>query len=130
MPNWGQTLLIMLMSLVVAWALQRAGYRLLLNVNLATRGFWRSFIDRTRGLVAVTLLILAVAMGAAIAPIQAWTTTIHQALLVAFVLLIGWGCVIASQTGTAFYLRRYKIDVEDNLLPASILHKPKFWSAC
>ncbi len=41
---------------------------------------------------------------------------LQQALLIAFIVLIGWAVLTALHVGTVVYSRRFKIDVEDNLV--------------
>ncbi|MGT2479985.1 hypothetical protein ACU4GR_16555 [Methylobacterium oryzae CBMB20] len=41
---------------------------------------------------------------------------LNQILLVAFVTLTGWCCATALHIATVIYLRRFKLDAEDNLL--------------
>src|SRR5207237_9065427 len=44
------------------------------------------------------------------------TAALGRALLVAFVLAVGWAAAIALDIGVEIYLRRFRTDTEDNLL--------------
>ncbi|MBV9509492.1 MAG: mechanosensitive ion channel family protein [Caulobacteraceae bacterium] len=116
-PPWAATTLIMAACLAVAWGVQSAGYRLLLRLSRQRAAFWHAFASRTQGPAALASVLIALAAGASISPVRHRTAEItRQASLIAGVLLTGWTAVIASQVATRLYLRRFKIDVEDNLL--------------
>jgi small-conductance mechanosensitive channel len=79
--------------------------------------FWRSLVSRTHGPSRLGLLIVAITAASATAPLS-WEVRIalNQILLVAFVALVGWCCATAIHIATVIYLRRFKLDAEDNLL--------------
>ncbi len=117
-PPWMATGLILVVCLALAWALQALGYRLAQRL-VGTRGarFWPSFVNRTRGPVIFAALMLAVAAAATLSPISAHSAALaRQGLLIGVVVLTGWVVISAMQAASALYLRRYRMDVEDNLL--------------
>ena len=79
--------------------------------------FWRSLVSRTRGPSRLALLVVALALAVSTAPLT-WEIrlVLNQVLLVAFVTLAGWTCATAIHIATVIYLRRFKLDAEDNLL--------------
>lgn len=79
--------------------------------------FWRSLVSRSRGPSRLGLLVIALAAAASTAPLT-WEVrlVVNQVLLVAFVTLVGWACATAIHIATVIYLRRFKLDAEDNLL--------------
>jgi small-conductance mechanosensitive channel len=117
-PPWLATCLVLVVCLALAWALQRFGYRLLQRL-VGTRSvhFWPSFVARTRAPVTFAALMLAVAVAASLSPIsERAAALVRQGLLIGVVVLAGWVVITAMQAGAALYLRRYRMDVEDNLL--------------
>jgi small-conductance mechanosensitive channel len=76
-----------------------------------------SMMTQMRGLTWVSLLILAMLIAVPVAPIEPFTKVVlWQLLLMAIIALIGWAIVEAMHIGAAIYLRRYRLDTEDNLL--------------
>jgi small-conductance mechanosensitive channel len=125
LPGWVAAALIIGACLACALALQKGLYRLLQKLSDATP-FWSAFVSQTGGPACLGALIGAVAVGASLSPIDARVAAItRQVVLVALVLLIGWAAIIAAQVGSRRYIRRYKIDVEDNLLARKHLTQAK-----
>ncbi|HUO21872.1 MAG TPA: mechanosensitive ion channel family protein [Caulobacteraceae bacterium] len=127
LPGWAATVIIVAVCLAVALGLQKGVYRLLQKLSGEGKApFWRAFVDQTGGPAALAALICAVAVGASLSPIDARVAAItRQVVLVALVLLIGWAAIIAAQVASRRYIRRYKIDVEDNLLARKHLTQAK-----
>jgi small-conductance mechanosensitive channel len=73
--------------------------------------------SRMRGLTRLALLILAVFIALPVAPLEHdLKYAIAKALLMAIIVLIGWAAITALHISADIYLRRYRLDVEDNLL--------------
>jgi small-conductance mechanosensitive channel len=70
-----------------------------------------------RGLTRTALLLLTLTIAVPVAPIppdiSSW---LSRLLLIGLIALVGWGVLTALQIGSAIYLRRYRLDIEDNLL--------------
>ncbi|HEY1737042.1 MAG TPA: mechanosensitive ion channel family protein, partial [Methylovirgula sp.] len=63
------------------------------------------------------LVVAAVALVLPIVPLSDQTAlVIVQILVVCFTLLIGWAALVAIDLAGDFYIRRFRIDIEDNLL--------------
>ncbi len=76
-----------------------------------------SMMTQMRGLSRLALLILAMLIAVPVAPIDPFTKALlAHLLLMAIIALIGWAFVEAMHLGAAIYLRRYRLDTEDNLL--------------
>jgi small-conductance mechanosensitive channel len=126
LPGWAATLIILAISVVVAIALQRALYALLRKATASHAPFWSAFIAQTRGPATLAALIGAVAIGASLSPIDKHLAAVtRQVVAVALVILIGWASIIALRVASHLYIRRYKIDVEDNLLARKHLTQAK-----
>jgi small-conductance mechanosensitive channel len=76
-----------------------------------------SMMTQMRGLTRLALLVLAMLIAVPVAPIDPFTKALlGHLLLMAIIALIGWAIVEAMHIGAAIYLRRYRLDTEDNLL--------------
>src|SRR3954468_21897484 len=76
-----------------------------------------SMMTQMRGLSRLALLILAMLIAVPVAPIEPFTKALlAQLLLMSIIALIGWAIVMAMHTGASIYLRRFRLDAEDNLL--------------
>lgn len=76
-----------------------------------------SVITQMRGLSRLALFILAVFVALPVAPLDYdFKRLIARFLLMAIIALIGWAAITALHITADIYLRRYRLDVEDNLL--------------
>ena len=72
---------------------------------------------RRAALSRLALLILAVIIAIPVAPLRPETAELLARLLaVAVIGLIGWAAIIALHIAADLYLRRFRLDVDDNLL--------------
>jgi len=79
--------------------------------------FVRTLVERVRGPMLLALFIFATTAALQAAPLlPELRTMLTQVLAIAFVLLIGWVALVALNVAVDLYLRRYRIDTEDNLL--------------
>jgi small-conductance mechanosensitive channel len=109
--------IIMVVPALVALAIYRWFIRRLIRLAGRYSPFLRTLLSRGQGPVSVILVI--VVSGPALAGAKfPWdvTAAIGRALLVAFVLAVGWAAAIALDIGVEIYLRRFRTDSEDNLL--------------
>ena len=116
-PHWIIGVIIMVVPALVALAIYRWFIRRLIRLAGRYSPFLRTLLSRGQGPVSVILVI--VVSGTALAGANfPWNVTaaIGRALLVAFVLALGWAAAIALDIGVEIYLRRYSSDVADNLL--------------
>ncbi|MDP4025812.1 mechanosensitive ion channel family protein [Methylobacterium sp. NEAU 140] len=117
LPWWVESLLLVGGCCAVIWPVHGIAFRTLKRAVADRSLFWRSLVARTRGPSRLALLIVAISAASATAPLT-WEVRIvlNQILLVAFVTLVGWCCATALHIATVIYLRRFKLDAEDNLL--------------
>ena len=74
-------------------------------------------VTRMRGLSRLAFLILAVFIALPVAPLElGFKYLVAKLLLMAIIALIGWSSIAALHLSADVYLRRYRLDVEDNLL--------------
>jgi len=120
LPDWLLGLSLILLAILLALTLH--GLLLRLVQRLARRfaagnAFLPSLIERTRGITRAALAVFFVsstlAAGLFDPGVQAG---LAQTLLVLFTLLLGWAAIVAVDIGAELYLRRFRLDVADNLL--------------
>lgn len=117
LPDW----IISAGLLVAAFAIALVLHWIIMSIArwaLAGRSeFWRNLLNRIRRPVRLALILVVAGRLADIAPVNAASKAlIQQATLVGFIILLGWSIFIALDVASALYMKRFRIDVEDNLL--------------
>ncbi|WP_267358646.1 MULTISPECIES: mechanosensitive ion channel domain-containing protein [unclassified Methylobacterium] len=117
LPWWAESLILILACCAVVIPLHGIVYRAMKRAVATKTLFWRSLVARTRGPSRLGLIVVAISLASTIVHLS-WEVRIalNQILLVAFVTLTGWCCATALHIATVIYLRRFKLDAEDNLL--------------
>ena len=102
-------------ALLVHWL----SVRLILGVPVPGRGrgFLETFVATTIGpsRLAVVVLALWAALPSTGFPAAVFLS-IGQVLLAGFIVLIGWSAMRALDVASKLYLRRFRLDVDENLL--------------
>lgn len=111
------TALLFLLAGLLAWLSQRfiyaAGERMLSRRD----EFWRALLKRTRGPIRLGIGILALALAINLAPMpDRDLAVIRHLLLIAFTVCAIWFLRTALDIWITLHLRRFRLDVEDNLL--------------
>ena len=79
--------------------------------------FRRSLASRIKGLARLAAIMLAIAFAVTIAPLSNdQAAAVRQIMIVGMIILTGWSLTTALHVWTVVYLRRFKLDSEDNLL--------------
>jgi len=74
-------------------------------------------LQHAESLVRFALVLFAVAVVVPALPFGATTSlTLHHVLIAAFVILLGWIAIVASNIAADRYMSQFQIDTEDNLL--------------
>lgn len=116
-PPWVFSLVVIAISLAAAQTLYGGLVRLVRQRLRAPDSFWRPLLIRTRGPARLALCLGAVSWAIGAAPFPAREASfVQHGLLIAFIVLVGWGAMTALDIGSALYLNRYRVDVADNLL--------------
>src|SRR3974377_2560485 len=77
-----------------------------------------SFVVQMHGLTRLAILLLAMIIAVPVAPIEPSTQRLlARLLLMAIIGLVGWAILMALNIGATIYLRRFRLNAEDNLLP-------------
>lgn len=117
LPNWAIGILVLVGALVIGVIIHRALYIILKRLAARRDLFWRSLVSRTERPARFAIVVAALAIGATIAPLTIrLTAIINHVLLICFILLVAWMIRTAMHIWTTVYLRRFKLDSEDNLL--------------
>jgi small-conductance mechanosensitive channel len=117
LPWWAESLILIVACCAVVMPLHGVVYRAMKRAVAGRSLFWRSLVSRTRGPSRLGLIVVAISLASTTVHLS-WEVRIalNQLLLVAFVTLTGWCCATALHIATVIYLRRFKLDAEDNLL--------------
>jgi hypothetical protein len=116
-PPWLIGVTTMIVPVIVVLLIYRWFIRRLIRLAGRYSPFLRTLLSRGQGPVSVILVIVVsgIALAGANFPWDV-TAAIGRALLVGFVLALGWAAAIALDIGVEIYLRRFRTDSEDNLL--------------
>jgi small-conductance mechanosensitive channel len=116
-PSWVLGVLVMIVPALVVLAIYRWLTRWLIRLAGRHSPFLQRLLQRGQGPASAFVVIFA--LGAAL-PAARFSfpvfAAIGHALLVAFILTIGWTAAIAIDIAITIYLRRFRTDTEDNLL--------------
>jgi hypothetical protein len=115
--DWAVSAALLLGAAIAAWLLHAAILALTRRISSERRPFLRSVLDATRNPTRLALLLIALAIALPTAPLGPQTKDILARLLgLATICLLGWVAATALQVAGDLYLRRFRLDVEDNLL--------------
>ena len=116
LPPGGQSL-VLLGGAVGAALLVHALATALVRRALKRGGpFWRSLVSRTRRPARLALVLLAIHLVSPLLPLQDTTAALlRQGLQIGMVITVGWASLSALDIAAAIHLRKYRIDVADNL---------------
>jgi small-conductance mechanosensitive channel len=117
LPNPVAAVLILAFAVIIALAVHN-WLRKLTRRLLATRyPNIFSIFTQMRGLTRLALLVLAMIVALPVAPLGSDTSLlVARLLLIAIICLVGWASITALHIAADIYLRRYRLDVDDNLL--------------
>ncbi|MGY6706230.1 mechanosensitive ion channel family protein [Roseinatronobacter sp.] len=117
MMPWFITLALVIAAYLVAWMVHAALYWIAMRLLSRREEFWRALVRQGTGPTRLTLTIIAMAFAVTIAPLSAQHEALAlHALLVVFVLCMIWVLRTALDIWLSLYLRRYRVDVADNLI--------------
>ena len=124
-PPWAVSLGLIVVAMLVALAAHSLIVRAVRR-SLKNDAFWSALAVRTRRPTRLAFITAALSLAVAIAPLTAGQAAAgKQALLVLFIVLVGWIVMTALDIAAALHLRRFKVDVEDNLLARKHLTQVK-----
>ncbi|MGH7045959.1 MAG: mechanosensitive ion channel family protein, partial [Stellaceae bacterium] len=116
-PHWVIGVIIMVVPTLIVLGVYRWLARRLIRLAGRFSPFLQTLLARGQGPATAIIVIVVLGLCLPGARFAAGpTVAIARALLVAFILTLGWAAAIALDVGVEFYLRRFRTDVEDNLL--------------
>lgn len=117
LPDWIISLALIAGAVGIALVAHRALYKLLTRIVAARDLFWRSLVSRTERAARFAVVVAALALAVSVAPLtDLQASVLRHGLLICFIALIAWMVKSAAHIWTTVYLRRFKLDAEDNLL--------------
>jgi len=117
LPDPVVALLIFAVAILIALALHRWARKLARRAFADRYPYVFSTFNQTHGLSQLALLILAVIIAIPVAPLDPDTARwLTRLLSMAVIGLIGWTAITVLNIASNFYLRRFRLDVDDNLL--------------
>jgi small-conductance mechanosensitive channel len=116
-PGW----LIGIAVLAVTALLALVAFRLIQGLTRrflqARHPFLHQITQRAESLLRFALVLLAVTLVVPALPFGNITSqSLHHVLIAAFVILLGWIAIVASNLAADRYMSRFQIDTDDNLL--------------
>lgn len=117
LPAWLVSTAVLAVAAFLALIFHRTIMRAVRRLIGPDRVFLQSLISRIFGATRFALVLAAIALVLPIVPLASATALlIAEALAISLTLLIGWAALMAIELAGDFYVRRFKIDVADNLL--------------
>ena len=117
LPDPVVAMIIVTLAVGIAYSLHKT-VRRLLTMALASRyPYVLATINQMRGVTRMALIILALIVVLPVAPFGPDTAEVlARCLAIAVIGLIGWTAITGLRIAGELYLRRFRIDTEDNLL--------------
>lgn len=116
LPEWVVISVIVAVFVFIGWAANQLVFGLLKWIVRSKDVFWRGVVGRARLKVRIAVMIVAVGLGVTISPMDPEPSLlIRQALLFGFILVCGWMLAGAVDMGAIVHLRKFNMDIEDNL---------------
>jgi small-conductance mechanosensitive channel len=116
-PPWAVSFVLLVTAVAVAWLLYAAILVVLRRILRGRRPYLLSMLNATKNPARIGLLLFALAITLPTTPLGPETRAVlAQCLLLATIFLLGWIATAALEIAATMYLRKFRLDVEDNLL--------------
>jgi small-conductance mechanosensitive channel len=117
LPAWLVSIGVLAAAFVVGLMMHRFAFRFLTRLVETRDLFWRSLVSRGKRPLRLGTLTFTLSFGATIAPLTiVQAEVIRHMLLLGFIAVLGWTTKNSLHIWMTVYLRRFKLDTEDNLL--------------
>jgi small-conductance mechanosensitive channel len=116
-PDWLLSMAVLIAAILLGYLIHRLVFRFLTRVSSGRDLFWRSLVSRNRRPMRLAIIVWLLTPAVTLAPLtDRQADFIRHLLLLAFIALVGWVARTALHIWLTVYLRRFKLDAEDNLL--------------
>ena len=116
-PPWAVSFVLLVSAVAVAWLLYAAILVVLRRILRGRRPYLLSMLNATKNPARFGLLLFALVITLPTTPLGPETRTVlAQCLLLATIFLLGWIATAALEIAATIYLRKFRLDVDDNLL--------------
>jgi small-conductance mechanosensitive channel len=117
LPEWAISLVLIVCAIAIGLVAHRIFYNVLTRVVAEWDLFWRSLVTRTKRPARFAIVLAALAFAVSVSPLTDLQASIVRHLLViCFIAALAWMTKTAKHIWMTVYLRRFKLDAEDNLL--------------
>lgn len=117
LPPGVASLLVLATAICLGFIVHRLAFRFLSHLVAGRDLFWRSLVSRSRRPMRLAIMIAALGTASTVAPLsREQAGALGHILLICFIVLSAWVARTALHIWTTVYLRRFKLDAEDNLL--------------
>jgi small-conductance mechanosensitive channel len=117
LPDPVVALIILALAAAIALAIHKSMRRLVRRLLAERYPYVFAIITRLRGLTQLALLIVAMIIVMPAAPLDSATAGfLTRLLLMAVIGLAGWAAIVTLHIAADIYLRRFRLDADDNLL--------------
>jgi small-conductance mechanosensitive channel len=116
-PPWAVSFVLLVSAVAVARLLHAAILVVLRRILRGRRPYLLSMLNATKNPARFGLLLFALAITLPTTPLGPETRAVlAQCLLLATIFLLGWIATAALEIAATMYLRKFRLDVDDNLL--------------
>lgn len=117
LPPWVVGFVLIVGAIFIGLVVHRLLYNMLTRLVASWDLFWRSLISRTERPARFAIVVAALTFAVSVAPLtEMQASLLRHLLLIGFIALIAWMSKSAVHIWMIVYLRRFKLDAEDNLL--------------
>jgi small-conductance mechanosensitive channel len=115
-PDWAFSLALIAAFAALAGLFSGVVFRVSMRLAARRDVFWAQVLATAKPRFRLFLMILAAGVASNLAPLpDGWGALLRHALLVAFILTVGWMAVGALDVASRLYLRRFDLESGDNL---------------
>lgn len=116
-PPWAIGLAILAFAIFCAWMVHAFLFKIIARIAVRRAAGLGQVLTEIRGPARLAVIMVFVAFAAGIAPLsEREAAIIRQINLVAIIGLVGWAALSAMRVFLSLHMRRFQLDVEDNLL--------------
>src|SRR6218665_2825704 len=108
LPEWAVIALVLLVFVGGGWLTHKIAFAVLRRLVRDKDVFWRGVVERARKKLRVLIILIGVGIGVTVSPMDpAPSADIRSALLVLFILTMGWLASGGLDMWSGMHLRRY-----------------------